>query len=130
MRCDARSFRIARRVVASDRGELVAALRALEHGELDAGSVRGTASNPGAVALLFSGQGSQWAGMGARLYEEFPVFAAALDEVCGELDPLLGRPLAEVMFAKPDSDEAALLSDTRFTQVALFALEVALFRLL
>jgi acyl transferase domain-containing protein/thioesterase domain-containing protein/acyl carrier protein len=117
-------------VVACDRVGLVAALRALERGELGAGSVRGVASDPGAVAFLFSGQGAQWPGMGAGLYEQFPAFAAALDEVCGQLDPLLGRSLREVMFAAPGSDEAALLSDTRFTQVALFALEVALFRLL
>jgi acyl transferase domain-containing protein/thioesterase domain-containing protein/acyl carrier protein len=117
-------------LVANERGELIAALRALERGELRAGSVRSIASDLGAVAMLFAGQGSQRAQMGARLYEEFPVFAAALDDACGHLEPLLERPLLDVMFAEPRSAEAALLSDTRFTQVALFALEVALFRLL
>jgi pimaricinolide synthase PimS1 len=116
-------------VVADGRDRLIAALRALQDGELGAGSVRGVASDPGAVAFLFSGQGSQWAGMGAGLCEELPAFRGALQDVCAELDPLLERPLLEVMFAAPDSAEAALLSDTQYTQVALFALEVALFRL-
>ena len=57
------------------------------------------------------------------------MFAGVLEEVCGVLDGLVGRSLLGVMFGEEGSVEAGLLSDTRFTQVALFALEVALFRL-
>ncbi|MET9010059.1 type I polyketide synthase [Streptomyces olivaceoviridis] len=110
-------------VLGRTRDELTAGVRALAEGRTPRSGVLGTATD-GRLAFLFSGQGSQLPGMGTRLAAAFPVFAAAFEEVRDRLDPLLDRPLADVL------DSAELLGRTEYTQPALFAVEVALYRLL
>ncbi|QKV98023.1 alpha/beta fold hydrolase [Streptomyces sp. NA02950] len=116
-------------VVGTGRTELLAGLDAYARGELPANVVHGTAARKARTAFLFSGQGSQWPGMGAELYATYPVFADALDAACAELDRHLPRRLRTVMTAPEGSADAELLHRTQYTQPALFALETALFRL-
>ncbi|MFE9859171.1 type I polyketide synthase [Streptomyces sp. NPDC005780] len=120
-------------VVAGDRDELLASLEAVAEGKQRPGVSTSGPRPAGPVVFLFTGQGSQRSGMGRELYEAHPVYARSFDETCALLDPHLPKPLREVVFADDGAegpDESGLLHTTRFVQPALFALEVALFRLL
>ncbi|ATY16699.1 polyketide synthase [Amycolatopsis sp. AA4] len=108
-------------VVAADREAAARALADYAAGRASSAVVEGVASAR-RVAFLFTGQGAQRAGMGLDLAAAYPVFAAALDEVAAALD--LDVPLRSLL---ADADR---LDQTGYTQPALFAVEVALYRLL
>ncbi|MYQ62374.1 type I polyketide synthase [Streptomyces sp. SolWspMP-5a-2] len=118
-------------VIAHDRAELLDALTALREGKPSPHVVRTGQLAParGKTAFLFTGQGSQRAGMGRELHAASTVFAAAFDEACDAFAPHLPQPLREVMWADADSETGALLHQTQYTQPALFVLHVALHRL-
>ncbi|WP_344493488.1 type I polyketide synthase [Streptomyces enissocaesilis] len=133
-------------VVAGDRDELLASLDAVAEGRYRPGLSTSGPRPAGPVVFMFTGQGSQRAGMGRELYETHSVYARSFDEICALLDPLLPKPLRDVVFAAENAEGAedgtrsaegaggsragGILHTTRFAQPALFALEVSLFRLL
>ncbi|NBH01906.1 type I polyketide synthase, partial [Amycolatopsis sp. SID8362] len=100
-------------VVGADREELRAGLERIED------AITGTADPDALLAVLFTGQGAQRSGMGMSLYTRFPAYAEAFDEILTHFDPALREAFTT----------QALLDRTEFTQPALFALEVALYRL-
>jgi acyl transferase domain-containing protein len=111
-------------VVGSSRDSLGNGLAALADGRPAPNVLQGS-GRPGLTAFVFPGQGSQRLGMGRGLYGIFPVFAVAFDAVVSELDKHLDRPLRDVIWGE-DED---LLNQTQYTQAGVFAVEVALFRL-
>ncbi|WP_328348261.1 SDR family NAD(P)-dependent oxidoreductase [Micromonospora sp. NBC_00421] len=120
-------------LLVSDPAGARTGLTALTRGDADLPTVLTGRVDDGLLAVLFGGQGGQRPGMGAGLRAAYPVFAEAFDAACTELDRHLAgeapHPVADVVCA-PDGDErAALLDQTLYTQPALFAVEVALYRL-
>ncbi|MFK0294673.1 type I polyketide synthase [Streptomyces sp. NPDC090442] len=114
-------------VVGADRDALLAGLAALARDEPAAGVVHApaTAGGHGRLGVLFTGQGAQRLDMGRALHARFPVFADAFDRACDLLERALDAPLRPVLWGT-DQD---LLNQTVHAQAGLFAVEVALFRL-
>ncbi|MFU8874619.1 SDR family NAD(P)-dependent oxidoreductase [Micromonospora sp. SL4-19] len=107
-------------VVTTDLPTAAAALRDSRRGH------RGLTDRPApAVCFLFSGQGSQYAGMGAQLYAEDPAFAATVDECAELLRPELGLDIRDLILGR-DPEAGDKLTETRYTQPALFTIEYAL----
>ncbi|WP_143649822.1 type I polyketide synthase, partial [Streptomyces tricolor] len=107
-------------VLGADRDALLTAMTRVAEGGPGAASGR---VRKGQTAFLFTGQGAQRAGMGRELHAHFPVFARAFDEICALTGDAELRDLVL-------GDDPEPLHRTARTQTALFAFEVALYRLL
>ncbi|MEU0542310.1 SDR family NAD(P)-dependent oxidoreductase [Nocardia sp. NPDC005978] len=118
-------------VTVADRDHLIAALSGLAKGTPGAGVTVGAAAK-GTVGVVFGGQGSQRAGVGKLLHQRFAAFRESFDATVALLDEHPGAavrfPIREVAFGAPGT--AGLIDDTTYTQPVIFAVEVALFRLL
>jgi len=116
-------------VVAETTEVLHAKLDAFCCGTCPAGVYMGRqkAKNAPPVVFLFTGQGSQYVGMGRELYETQPTFRKALDRCDELLRGRLEKPLLSVLY--PQSGEESPLNETAYTQPSLFALEYALYEL-
>ncbi|MEU0505495.1 type I polyketide synthase [Nocardia sp. NPDC005998] len=113
-------------VVGFERAELLSGLTALRAGEPSGAVVRGVADTSGRTAFIFPGQGAQYRGMGRELHDAYPVFAAAFDAAADRLDGYLECSLREVIWG----DDTDTVNATAFAQAGLFAVGVALSRLL
>jgi len=115
--------------VGETAADLRTAVAAFGDGMENAGLLRGDVLDESAAsgaAFLFTGQGSQYSGMGKALYDSQPVYRATVDHCAAVLRPLLQADLLDVLH-NPGVDEK--LHATAFTQPALFALEYALAKL-
>ncbi|MFE3911629.1 acyltransferase domain-containing protein [Streptomyces sp. NPDC059130] len=111
-----------------DTGELRERLRTIADGERDR-AIRYGVDTGAHTAFLFPGQGSQRPGMGSELYRRLPSFARHFDLIAAVADPLMEVPLHRVVFGpSPTGEDAdALVHATQYTQIALFAVGVALY---
>lgn len=111
-------------VLAQTSGQAADALDALAEGRaFDGARTHHVARrDPPRIAFLFTGQGSQYPAMSKGLYEGCPTFRDALDRCAKLLQPIIDRPLIDLLF----SSERDVLDRTEFTQPALFAVEYAL----
>jgi amino acid adenylation domain-containing protein len=123
-----RGFNYRRAIVCRDTAEAIDHLATLPHLSTATRHVR--TKNP-EVVFVFPGQGSQYVNMGRELYQSEPVFQQAIDTCAEILVPLLERDLREIMYPAPADLTAntELLTQTRYAQPALFAIEYALTRL-
>jgi acyl transferase domain-containing protein/acyl-CoA synthetase (AMP-forming)/AMP-acid ligase II/NADPH:quinone reductase-like Zn-dependent oxidoreductase/thioesterase domain-containing protein/acyl carrier protein/SAM-dependent methyltransferase/short-subunit dehydrogenase len=108
--------------VASSVEDLRDKLASFAAGNVGRGTHEGVSHAEPRLAFLFTGQGSQYVGMGRALYESHPAFRATLERCERAAAPRLGRSLIESIVA----GEESVLQQTRVLQPALYALQVAL----
>lgn len=115
-------------VVATSAQEAKMLLDDLVANRLRPGVLRGECTDPPTTAWFFPGQGSQYPGMARELFDTEPVFADTVRRCARAVDPILPRPLLEVLFSS-DREAAETLRHTSFAQPAIFAVEMGLARL-
>ncbi len=121
------TFKHRRCVVAGDLTEAIAGLAV----DAPRGLTRKTETGDRPVVFMFPGQGAQYVGMGQNLYQAEPLFREIVDRCAEILKPLLGKDLREIIYpAEVDRAAAEIaLTQTRYTQPALFVTEYALAQL-
>jgi malonyl CoA-acyl carrier protein transacylase len=118
-------------VVAKSHDNLREQLSGFAKGKETAGVIFGQLENinPPKIAFLFTGQGSQYVGMGRVLYETQPTFRQTFDHCDDILRPYLEKPLVEILGYNTSELLDSAINETAYTQPALFALEYTLFKL-
>ncbi|WP_439654158.1 type I polyketide synthase [Streptacidiphilus melanogenes] len=110
-------------VLGADLAELGRGVATLAVGGVAADVVEGTAQALGKVAFVFPGQGSQWAEMGARLWDESPVFRAAIQDCGAALAPFTDWSLEDVLLGRAGTE---WLDRVEVVQPVLWAVMVSL----
>lgn len=117
-----------RLILFSGREDLAASLRAVQRHDVSAEVQEGTAASPRPpkTAFVFPGQGSQWIGMGRRLYQSEPVFREAIQACSEALSAHVSWNLEQQLL---NEDRDDLYDKQDVLQPTLFAMEIALARL-
>ncbi|MGY4710702.1 SDR family NAD(P)-dependent oxidoreductase [Mycolicibacterium sp. CBM1] len=115
-------------VVANSVPEARMLLEDLAANRLRPGVVKGECTDPPTTAWFFPGQGSQYPGMARELFDSEPIFADTMRRCAAAVDPMLPRPLLDVLLSS-DREAAETLRHTSFAQPAIFAVEMGLARL-
>ena len=110
-------------LVAKSSSDAQKQLADFERGLEPAGISTGLTTDVDKIAFLFTGQGSQYIGMGRELYDTQPTFRDALDRCADILESYLDKPLLEILYSQQESP----IDQTAYTQPAIFAVEYALY---
>ncbi len=115
-------------IIASSSQDVAHQLKQWQQGNINKAILTGqvVGDHKPKVAILFTGQGSQYKGMGRSLYDTQPIFHNALNECADLLKPLMDQPLLDLLYT--DELDEHLLDQTAYTQPVLFALEYALYQ--
>ncbi|MDF1813809.1 MAG: type I polyketide synthase, partial [Verrucomicrobiales bacterium] len=122
---DRRHFEYRAAVVPGTRDQTIALLEAVANGRETEGVYQGQAKQNPVVAWQFTGQGSQYEGMGRKLYESEPVFREWMDKFTSELSKYRSGNLQKII-----ATDGEQLNETTWTQPALFAIHLSLAELL
>ena len=123
------NYRLALLVQSTD--QLQQKLTKLTESQTISDKIAQNSPTPPEIVFLFTGQGSQYSGMGRQLYETQPIFRATLDQCAEILQSYLQQPLLDVLYPEifSHNSDNSTLNQTAYTQPALFALEYSLAQL-